>query len=132
MTVHAAVWLDQEYAQLFFFAQEGFDEADFRVAKHHVPSHGRAREAHHRGDSREQKDYFEAIAKLLADTQEVLLVGPGTAKTQFLKHLHAHEPKLEHRVVGVETMDHPTAPQIVAYARQYFRAKDQLLGTSPV
>ena len=42
--------------------------------------------------------------------------------------MHKHEPKVEARIVGVETADHPTDAQIVAHARAYFRANDPLLG----
>jgi hypothetical protein len=30
-------------------------------------------------------------------------------------------------VVGIETVDHPTDGQLIAYARKYFIAKDALL-----
>ena len=32
------------------------------------------------------------------------------------------------KIIGVETVDHPSDGQLVAYARKYFLAKDQLLG----
>jgi hypothetical protein len=66
--------------------------------------------------------------KLLGDAQEILLVGPGSAKLELVKHLHKHHPALVGRVKGVESADHPTDPQIVAHARSYFAAKDQMLG----
>ena len=132
MTFHAAVWLDQEYAKIFFFGLDPSSEEDFRVAKHHVAARAQGRHAFHRGETHEQKEYFEAVAKTLADAREILVLGPGTAKTQFLKHVHAHEPKLEARIVGIETADHPTPGQILAHARHYFAAKDQMLGTVPI
>lgn len=30
------------------------------------------------------------------------------------------------KVIGVETVDHPTDGQVLAYARRYFRAADQM------
>jgi hypothetical protein len=45
----------------------------------------------------------------------------------LIKHLHAHDPKIADKVVGVETIDHPTDGQLVAYARKYFVAKDRML-----
>lgn len=44
-----------------------------------------------------------------------------------VKHIHSHEPALVRKVVGVETVDHPSDGQLVAYARKYFLAKDQML-----
>jgi hypothetical protein len=48
-----------------------------------------------------------------------------------LKHVHAHDPKLEARIVGVETVDHPTDGQLAAFARRYFQAADRMLGLAP-
>jgi hypothetical protein len=31
------------------------------------------------------------------------------------------------KVIGVETVDHPSDGQLVAYARKYFHARDQML-----
>ena len=31
------------------------------------------------------------------------------------------------KIVGVETVDHPSDAQLVAYARQYFKAEDRML-----
>jgi hypothetical protein len=41
-------------------------------------------------------------------------------KLLFLRYLHKSDPALEARIVGLETVDHPTDRQIVAYVRQYF------------
>jgi stalled ribosome rescue protein Dom34 len=127
----AAVWLDHEHAKIFSFDRDAPDETDFRAPKHQLASGAKGCDPHHRGESREQKEYFETIARSLADAQEILVMGPGTAKTQFLKHAHKHEPKLAERIVGVESADHPTSAQIKAHAREYFRARDRMLGTSP-
>ncbi len=130
MTLHAVVWLDQEHAKVFFFDRDSYQEGDFGAPKHHLTSRAKERDSHHRGETHEQKEYFEAIAKSLADAREILVLGPGTAKTQFFKHVHKREPKLEEKIVGVESSDHPTPGQIVAHARRYFQAKDRMLGTS--
>jgi len=45
----------------------------------------------------------------------------------LLKHAQAHDPAVGKLVVGIETVDHPTDGQLVAYARKYFVAKDQML-----
>ena len=58
---------------------------------------------------------------------EVLVVGPAQAKLQLIKHIHAHDPAMSSKIVGVETIDHPSDGQLVAYARKYFVAKDQML-----
>jgi hypothetical protein len=44
----------------------------------------------------------------------------------FVKYVHQHAHALEPKIVGVETVDHPTDGQIVAYAKTYFLAADRL------
>lgn len=79
------------------------------------------------GKSAEDKHYYHAIAQALAGAEEILVVGPAQAKLQLIKHLHSHDPQVGDKVVGVESIDHPTDAQLVAYARKYFVAKDQML-----
>jgi stalled ribosome rescue protein Dom34 len=79
------------------------------------------------GKQVEDKGYYHAIAEALQGAQEILVVGPAQAKLQLIKHIHAHDQALTARIVGVETIDHPTDGQLVAYARKYFIAKDQML-----
>jgi hypothetical protein len=47
-------------------------------------------------------------------------MGPGTAKLQLLRYLHEHEREIERRVVGIETVDHPSDRQLVAHVRRYY------------
>ena len=58
--------------------------------------------------------------------EEILVVGPSTAKLGLIRYLHKHAHELEPRVVGVESVDHPTDGQLVAYARKYFRKVDRM------
>ena len=82
------------------------------------------------GKSGEDRQYYHAIAEALAGAQEILIVGPAQAKLQLVKHINTHDHALSDKVVGVESIDHPTDGQLVAYARKYFAAKDQMLGTA--
>jgi stalled ribosome rescue protein Dom34 len=66
--------------------------------------------------------------KLLEGAREILVVGPGTAKLELIKYIHRHHRDLEARVVGVETVDHPSDGQLLGYARHYFEAKDRMIG----
>ena len=59
------------------------------------------------------------------------MLGPSTAKLELIEHVHKHDPALEPKIVGVETVDHPTDRQLVAFVRRYFRAADRMLGTAP-
>jgi stalled ribosome rescue protein Dom34 len=127
---HVAVWLDHHQAQIFRIAEDSFEESTIRADAHHVRRHPENHSsATH--DAENTKRFFGQIARTLHSASEVLVVGPSTAKLHFLKYVHAHEPMLEPRIVGVETVDHPTDPQLAAFARKYFRAVDRMLGRAP-
>lgn len=120
---HAVVWLDHQEARVFQFGTGEIDAIAVHGHKHHL---------HHRGgcigDGRAPVDiaFFDDIGDALAGAGEVLVLGPGAAKLEFVRHVTKFRPELEHRIVGVETVDHPTDGQVVAYARKYFHAKDRM------
>jgi hypothetical protein len=60
------------------------------------------------------------VTKALADAHDILVVGPSTAKLELLRYVHRHARALEPRIVGVETVDHPTDRQLADYVRRYF------------
>lgn len=84
------------------------------------------------GRALEDQNYYHDIAQALAGASEVLVVGPANAKLQLIKHIHAHDKDLVDKIIGIETVDHPTDGQLVAYARKYFVAKDQMLSQAAV
>ena len=59
---------------------------------------------------------------------EVLVTGPGQAKVEFRRHVDSRHPLFAKRVLGVESLDHPSEGQLLAFARQYFLKIDQMLG----
>jgi len=118
MKNHCAVWLDQQEARIFRIEAGNFDESTL-LAPHEIARHPNPDNAQ-RHDQEEQRRYFKDLAHALADSAEVLILGPSTAKLHFLKYVHQHDHLLEARIVGVETIDHPTDKQIVAYSRTYF------------
>ena len=62
------------------------------------------------------------IAGSLADAKEILVAGPTSAKTAFVKHLNEHAHDLRAKVVAIETVDHPSNIQLLDYARKHFRS----------
>lgn len=123
MTSHrnATVWLDHQEARIFHVDLDGADASKLGEAHHHVHRHPKGTAAHDHPD--DQKRFFGEIARALDDAEQVLVVGPSTAKLQFLKFVHAHDHKLEPKIVGVETVDHPTDGQLVAFAKRYFHVE---------
>ena len=62
--------------------------------------------------------YYAEIIAAIRDADSILIFGPGEAKGELEKQL-THE-KLSGRIVGIESADKLTEPQIVAKIRKYF------------
>jgi hypothetical protein len=70
--------------------------------------------------------FFADVARTLDGVDAILLVGPSSTKLEFFRYVHQHERRLEQRVVGIETAEHPADAQMIAVARSYFGAADHL------
>ncbi|AKU97948.1 hypothetical protein AKJ09_04612 [Labilithrix luteola] len=116
----AAVWLDHREARVFHVDLDGFDEKTIAAPVHRFNRHakGPSEQQEHPDD---QRQFFSAIAAALVSAEEVLVLGPSTAKSQLLKYFNGHARELASKVVAVETSDHPTDAQIVAHVRNHFR-----------
>ena len=127
---HAIVWIDHREARVFHFSPT---DADRLVVRPDNPT----KHIHHKansigsGHAAEDHNFLQAVAQAIADAGAVLITGPGIAKTELVKHISQHDPLLMKRVVAVETVDHPTDAQLVAHARNYFKAEDRMLPQKP-
>jgi stalled ribosome rescue protein Dom34 len=121
---HAVVWLDHNEARVLFLHEDDarFETQHLKATTSHAHNH---HNDHHHGPD---KPFFEAILRALAPAREVLLTGPGLAKTQLRKHAEDHAKEMAARIVGVENLDHPTEAQLAALARKIFRKTDAMLG----
>lgn len=121
---HAVVWLDHAEARVCEFAGE--------VVERKVVKNAHAQHLHHKsgsigaGKATDHAAYYKEVSDAVAGAQEILVLGPGNAKLELLRYLHAHAPKVEAKVVGVETADHPTDKQVLAHARARFQAIDRM------
>lgn len=122
---HAVIWIDHREARIFHF---GRDDAERMVIHPDNPS----RQVHHRanavgsGHARADHEYLHEVAKAVADAGAILVTGPATAKTELMKHMAEHDPKVFKAVRAVESIDHPSDGQLLAYARKYFKADDKM------
>jgi hypothetical protein len=57
------------------------------------------------------------------------VTGSRTSVADFRHYAEKHRPHVATRIVGYEVVDHPTDPQLVALARQYFLKFDRMKGT---
>ena len=122
---HAVIWIDHREARVFHF---GVTDVE-RLVLH--PDHP-TRHIHHKANSigsghvSADHDYLHAVAESVADAGAVLITGPASAKTELVEHIRVHDPELTRRIVGVETVDHPSDAQLVAHARKYLVAADRM------
>ena len=63
-------------------------------------------------------NYYETVVSCIRDAKSILLFGPGEAKGELKKRLE--KDNLGDRIVGVETTDKMTEPQIVAKVKEHF------------
>jgi stalled ribosome rescue protein Dom34 len=126
---HAVVWLDHTEAHVMHISRDEVEKFTAHASDKHPHLHHKrgSTGAGHRG---EDAAYFGEVVKLLDGAHEILLVGPGSAKLELVKYVHKHHASMADRILGVETADHPTDGQVVAHAKQYFIAKDNMLGKS--
>jgi stalled ribosome rescue protein Dom34 len=118
MPKYVVVWLDYSQAQFFHVHPERFDESTIWAKTHEVKRH--ASEAHGASALMQQKQFFSDVAGALNGIEEVLVVGPSTAKLDLLRYAYESDPGLSPRIVGIETVEHANDGQLVKYARHYF------------
>ena len=123
---HAIVWLDHSGAHVIHVSPDDVEKSVIHPAKPPLHLHSRSGTLGS-GRMAEDQAYYHAITEALRGAQEILVVGPAQAKLQLIKHIHARAADMVKNIVGVETVDHPTDGQLVAYARKYFAAKDRML-----
>lgn len=122
---HAIVWIDHREARVFHFNQTDVDALVIRPDDPSVHIHHKANSIG-AGHAAEDQDFLHRVAQSIADAGAVVIAGPANAKTELVKHIHHHDPKLIDAIAGVETVDHPTDGALVDYARRYFKAADRM------
>ena len=123
---HVVVWIDQVEAKIYHIEPDGFEVGKVKAPQQHL-TRKNEEQGHHSG----HEQFFQEVAALLKNAEEILVVGPSSAKLDFLRYVHKHDSLLASRILGMETLDHPTDGQLVAYVRHYFLGKDRMLGDHP-
>jgi len=122
---HAVVWIDHHEARVIYFNAADVDEKTVHPAhpSHHLRHKaGSASGTHDRGES----SYYRGVADALGEAKEFLVVGPSTAKTEFVTWLRGHSPSLINRLFGVEPLQKMSDGQVVAEARHFFKKADRI------
>ncbi len=123
---HAVIWIDHKEAHVMFLSQDASEAEIIKTKSTHSHLHHKANEM---GSGRLALDtkYLHSVIEAVKESKEILILGPGSAKLELIKHAHQHDQQIAANIVGVETVDHPSDKEILAYARKFFYKADQML-----
>ena len=127
MKTKAGIWIDHRAAFVVFIGESGeITELIESGVERRVRFSGRARSQEGVADDQADRQftahldgYYDEVISRLRETESLLIFGPGAAKDEFGKRLARQG--LGGHVVGVESADKMTDPQIVAKVRQYYQ-----------
>ena len=134
MSKHIAVLIDHTEARIFEIHADPLrhhhaaDETSVAAPQHEVHRHQRGRDGEGHEHPEDAVHFFQAVGLKIADADSILILGPSLAKHELMTYLAKHDRALAHKVIGVETVDHPTDKQVVALASETFLKQDQLEG----
>lgn len=123
----AGLWIDHKEALLVFVGDDGEEtrRIESEIEKHvrfsggNRPADGSADDQRDRQFMTHLNRYYDDVISQVRDVESILLLGPGEAKGELEKRLSSKG--LGGRIVGVETADKMTAPQVAARVREQFR-----------
>ena len=123
---HAVIWIDHREAKIFHFNATDAEHQTLHPDNPMMHIHHKANTIGS-GHQTLGQAFLHEIAAAAASAGEVLIVGPGNSKSELVKHITQHNPKLAAKILAVETVDHPSDGQVVAYARNFFKSADSML-----
>ncbi|MDO9181745.1 MAG: hypothetical protein Q7U04_05025 [Bacteriovorax sp.] len=105
---HTTIWIDHQHTYLFEFTAKGVEEKKM--------------EGNAANDKEHLKKFYHEVATAIGAPDQLLIVGPGTAKDEFKHHCETHNhPALAKKIVGTEIMkSHPRKSEILAVSRKFF------------
>lgn len=118
---HAVVLIAHDHAQVLQFDAEHVQAQKVKMHHHPTKQHG--------SQVRSEHEFLGEVCDALEGIAEILVTGSKTALADFKHYADKHRPLTAKRIVGYETVDHPTEPQLIALARQHFLRFDRMSGT---
>jgi stalled ribosome rescue protein Dom34 len=123
---HSIIWIDHHKATVWHFSDDEQSKAVVKAADQHEHTH--LRKSPHGGHrSAGNHEFFDEVVKLLREDRTLLIIGPAQTKEEFVGFLRTKHPKLGALIVGVESADHPTDAELLAYARKHFKVLDRMI-----
>ena len=122
---HSIVWLDHHKAVVWNFNDDA--QTKSVVKAHDQDKHTHIRKSPHGGHrTPDNIEFFDDLSKALAGVGEVLVIGPAQTKDEFAAFVRKKHPQIGSAIVAVERADHPTDPELLAYARKHFKVIDRM------
>jgi stalled ribosome rescue protein Dom34 len=122
---HAVVWIDHQEAHVIQFNANESESEIIKTKSKHKQVHQKAGITGS-GHNNTDQNYLHQVIQALSGIDEILIVGPGSAKLELFKHAHSHDSKISEKIIGVETVDHPSDRQLLAHAKKYFVRIDNM------
>jgi stalled ribosome rescue protein Dom34 len=123
---HSIIWIDHHKAVVWNFTDDVQTKSVVKAHDQHEHTH--IRKSPHGGHrTPDDMEFFDDVAKVLAGVQEIVIVGPAQAKDEFVAFLRKKHPQVASMIVAIEGADHPTDPELLAYARKHFKVLDRMI-----
>ncbi|HWW19361.1 MAG TPA: hypothetical protein VNZ06_01035 [Steroidobacteraceae bacterium] len=122
---HTVIWMDHRQAHIISFDSER--EVGAQVHAHHTPEH-----LHHKANTRGSghapvdQAFLRDIVEAVRHSGHILVTGPSGAKNDWCRFVELHHPQTFQKIVGVQSLDHPSDGQLLALARKFMRAADRM------
>jgi stalled ribosome rescue protein Dom34 len=116
------LWIDHKKAVIVFVTRKG---EEIKLISSNIEKHHRQSGVAMPSDDVRQREltehlnsYYDEVVSCIRDADSILILGPGEAKGELKKRLE--KDNLGGHIVGIETADKMTDPQIVAKVRGQF------------
>lgn len=125
MSYNVGIWIDHKKAVIVSASADGVTT---RTLESEVGPHGRYSDGAQGGGGEKKYEerhgqhldqYYDEVISQLGQPEALLIFGPGEAKLELKERL-SRSKALSERIVGVETTDKLTDPQIVAKVKEHY------------
>ena len=124
MNHKVGIWIDHKKAVIVSASAGGVTA---KTLESEVGPHGRYSGPREGGGEKKYEDrhdqhldqYYDEVISELGQPEALLIFGPGEAKLQLKERL-SRSKILSERIVGIETTDKLTDPQIVAKVKEHY------------
>ena len=116
-----ALHIDHHRAEVLQLDADTVHSQTIKAHEHITRQHG--------SEVRTEHEFFADVCRAAAEGTDVLVVGSHTAQADFRHYVDKHQPALGKRIIGWQTVDHPTEGQLLALVREFFIQHDGMART---